>query len=187
MPFTRWVSLATRPRARLLVRLPLSRLLAGTGPRHRCFAADTRSDAPSGASSCGFQDNPVCAVKPIARPVYLDLLRIHLPLPGWVSILHRVSGVLLFAALPLAVWGLSVSLEDEAGFQRIAGWMAHPLARLALLGLIWAFALHVLAGLRHLALDAHWGTDLKHARRSSFAVLVLSGCLAILAAWRLFA
>lgn len=126
-------------------------------------------------------------MKPIARPVYLDLLRIHLPLPGWVSILHRVSGVLLFVALPLAVWSLSVSLADEAGFRRIANWMAHPLARLAVLGLIWAFALHVLAGLRHLALDVHWGTDLKHARRSSFAVLVVSGCLTILAAWRLFA
>jgi hypothetical protein len=45
---------ATRPLARLLVRLPLSRLLAGPGPQRRCFAADTRSDAPSGASNCGF-------------------------------------------------------------------------------------------------------------------------------------
>ena len=41
-------------RVRLLVRLPLSRLLAGPGPQRRCFAADTRSDAPSGASNCGF-------------------------------------------------------------------------------------------------------------------------------------
>ena len=45
---------ATRPMARLLVRLPLSRLLAGPGPLRRCFVADTRSDAPSGVSSCGF-------------------------------------------------------------------------------------------------------------------------------------
>ncbi|WP_310448346.1 hypothetical protein [Thiobacillus sp.] len=45
---------ATRPMARLLVRLPLSRLLAGPGPQRRCFAADTRSDAPSGASNCDF-------------------------------------------------------------------------------------------------------------------------------------
>ena len=45
---------ATRPMARLLVRLPLSRLLAGLGPLRRCFAADTRSDAPSGASNSGF-------------------------------------------------------------------------------------------------------------------------------------
>jgi succinate dehydrogenase / fumarate reductase cytochrome b subunit len=126
-------------------------------------------------------------VKPIARPVYLDLFRIHLPLAGWVSILHRVSGALLFAALPLAVWALSISLAGDAGFRRIADWMAHPLARLALLGLMWAFAHHLLAGVRHLALDAHWGTDLKRARRSSLVVLLASGLVTLLAAWRLFA
>jgi succinate dehydrogenase / fumarate reductase cytochrome b subunit len=126
-------------------------------------------------------------VKPIARPVYLNLFRIHLPLPGWVSILHRVSGALLFAALPLGVWGLSVSLADETGFQRIANWMMHPLARLVLLGLVWAFAQHFFAGLRHLALDAHWGVDLKHARQSSLAVMLASGLVTLLAAWRLFA
>ena len=126
-------------------------------------------------------------MKPIARPVYLNLFRIHLPLPGWVSILHRVSGALLFAALPLGVWALSVSLADEAGFQRIAEWIAHPLARLALLGWIWAFAHHLLAGLRHLALDAHWGMDLKRARQSSLAVMLGSGLATLLAAWRLFA
>jgi Succinate dehydrogenase/Fumarate reductase transmembrane subunit len=49
-------------------------------------------------------------VKPASRPVYLDLRRIHLPITGWVSILHRVSGVLLFLALPLGTWALSVSL-----------------------------------------------------------------------------
>jgi succinate dehydrogenase / fumarate reductase cytochrome b subunit len=126
-------------------------------------------------------------VKPLARPVYLNLFRIHLPLAGWVSILHRVSGALLFAALPLGVWGLSVSLADEAGFQRIAGWMVHPLTRLVLLGLVWAFAQHFFAGLRHLALDAHWGVDLKHARQSSLAVMLASGLVTLLAAWRLFA
>ncbi|MBW8328050.1 MAG: succinate dehydrogenase, cytochrome b556 subunit [Thiobacillus sp.] len=126
-------------------------------------------------------------MKPIARPVYLNLFRIHLPLAGWVSILHRVSGVLLFVALPLGVWGLSVSLADESGFRRIADWMTHPLARLVLLGLIWAFAHHVFAGVRHLALDVHWGTDLKHARQSSLAVLLASGLVTLLAAWRLFA
>ena len=126
-------------------------------------------------------------MKPIARPVYLDLFRIHLPLSGWVSILHRVSGVLLFATLPLAVWALSLSLSDETGFQRTADWVAHPLARLALLGLIWAFVHHLLAGLRHLALDVHWGTDLRRARQSSLAVVLASGLVMLIAAWRLFA
>ena len=122
-----------------------------------------------------------------ARPVYLDLRRIHLPLPGWVSILHRVSGVLLFLALPLGVWALSVSLADEAEFQRLADGLAHPLARLALLGLIWACAHHLLAGVRHLAMDADWGVDWKSARQSSLIVLLVSGLVTLLAAWRLFA
>ncbi len=126
-------------------------------------------------------------MKPTARPVYLNLIRIHLPLPGWVSILHRVSGALLFIALPPAVWVLSMSLADETGFQRAAEWFSHPLARLMLLGLIWAFVHHLLAGLRHLALDVHWGTDLKRTRQSSFAVMLASGLVTLLAAWRLFA
>ena len=126
-------------------------------------------------------------MKPATRPVYLDLRRIHLPLPGWVSILHRVSGALLFLALPLSVWALSMSLADEAVFQRFADGMAHPLARLVLLGLIWAFAHHLLAGVRHLAMDADWGVDLKHARQSSLIVLFGGGLVTLLAAWRLFA
>jgi succinate dehydrogenase / fumarate reductase cytochrome b subunit len=126
-------------------------------------------------------------VKPIVRPVYLNLLRIHLPLPGWVSILHRVSGALLFAALPLGVWALSVSLADEAGFQRIADRVTHPLAKSVLLLLIWAFVHHLLAGLRHLALDVHWGMDLRHARRTGSAVLLATVLITLLAAWRLCA
>jgi succinate dehydrogenase / fumarate reductase cytochrome b subunit len=58
---------------------------------------------------------------------------------------------------------------------------------LVLLGLIWAFVHHLLAGVRHLALDAHWGTDLKRARRSSIVVMLASGLVTLLAAWKLFA
>jgi len=126
-------------------------------------------------------------VKPIARPVYLNLFRIHLPLAGWVSILHRMSGALLFAALPLGVWALSVSLSGEAGYRRMVDVAAHPLARLAMLGLVWAFAHHFFAGLRHLALDAHWGVDLRQARLSSLLVMLAGAIVMLLAAWRLFA
>ncbi|HEX7972012.1 MAG TPA: succinate dehydrogenase, cytochrome b556 subunit [Thiobacillus sp.] len=126
-------------------------------------------------------------MKPPARPVYLDLFRIHLPLAGWVSILHRASGALLFAVLPFGIWALSVSLADEAGFRRVAGGVAHPLGKLFLLFLLWAFAQHFFAGLRHLALDAHWGVNLRRARQTSIAVLLASGLLTLVAAWRLFA
>lgn len=123
-------------------------------------------------------------MKPIARPVYLNLFRIYLPLAGWVSILHRVTGVLLFAALPLGVWALSRSLSGESGFQQVTDWIVHPPAKLMLLLLVWASALHFFAGLRHLALDVHWG--LQRARQSSITVMLATGLVTLLAAWRLF-
>jgi succinate dehydrogenase / fumarate reductase cytochrome b subunit len=126
-------------------------------------------------------------VKPITRPVYLNLYRIHLPLAGWVSILHRVSGALLFVALPLGVWALSVSLSGAAGFQQVAGWLTLPSGKLLVLLLIAAFAQHLFAGLRHLALDIHWGVSLKNARQTSLAVLSATLGVTLLAAWRLFA
>ena len=126
-------------------------------------------------------------MKAIARPVYLNLLRIHLPLPGWVSILHRISGALLFVALPLGVWLLALSLYDEDGFRQVKEWTAHPLAKLCVVTLVWAFAHHWFAGLRHLALDVHWGVDLKHARQSSLAVILAAALATLVAAWRLFA
>lgn len=120
------------------------------------------------------------------RPVYLDLFRIHLPLAGWVSILHRVSGALLFVAFPLGVWALSASLSDETGFRRLAGGLTQPLVRLFLLLLSWALVHHFLAGLRHLALDLHWGVAQVRARQTSVAVLLASGVISLLAVWGLF-
>jgi succinate dehydrogenase / fumarate reductase cytochrome b subunit len=125
-------------------------------------------------------------VKPVARPVYLNLFRIHLPLAGWVSILHRVSGALLFVTLPLGVWALSVSLANEAGFRRMADGLTLPLSKLVLLLLTAAFAQHLFAGLRHLALDAHWGVSAQRARQSSLAVMLASAGVTALAAWKLF-
>ena len=126
-------------------------------------------------------------MKPTARPVYLNLFRIHLPLAGWVSILHRISGALLFFAVPFGVWALSVSLTDQAGFRRMAEWLALPWSRLLVLLLIAAFAHHLVAGLRHLALDVHWGVSLQHARQSSLAVVLAAVGMTMLVAWKLFA
>ena len=125
-------------------------------------------------------------MKAAARPVYLNLLRIRLPLPGWVSILHRISGALLFAALPAGVWILGLSLSGDAGFQQAKAWVAHPLAKLGILVLVWTLAHHFLAGLRHLALDVHWGLDLKRARKTSLAVMLGAALVSAAAAWRLF-
>ena len=115
--------------------------------------------------------------RPVARPsrpVYLNLFAIRQPLPAIVSVLHRASGALLFAAgIPLALWGLDASLRSPEAYATFTQAMSHPLARLLALALLWSTVHHVLAGLRHLLLDLHVGVDLAPARRSSAIVLVL--------------
>lgn len=126
-------------------------------------------------------------MKPAPRPIHFDLNPAHLPRPAWVSFLHRVSGVLLFLALPLAVWALSVSLSGEGGFERVRGWVLYPTGKLVIVLVAWAFLHHVFAGLRHLTLDVHWGEDLGRARRSALVVLAAAASGALFLAWRLFA
>ena len=123
---------------------------------------------------------------PPNRPVYLNLFRLHLPVTGWVSILHRLSGALLFLLLPLMVWGFVVALSNEASFARVAAYLATPLAKLLMLLGIAGLAQHFFAGLRHLAMDAHWGVSLKSARRVSLVVLLATGIVILLAASVLF-
>ena len=123
---------------------------------------------------------------PPNRPVYLNLFRLHLPVTGWVSILHRLSGALLFLLLPLMVWGFVVALSNEASFARVAAYLATPLAKLLMLLGIAGLAQHFFAGLRHLAMDAHWGVSLKSARRTSLIVLLATGVVDLLAASVLF-
>ncbi len=129
---------------------------------------------------------PRPVVKP-ARPVYLDLLAIRLPLAAFVSILHRASGALLFlAGIPLALWGLGASLASPEAYASFATLMSHPLAKLVALGLVWAYLHHLLAGIRHLLLDLHVGIDLAQARRSAAIVFVLALLLTLAIAVRLW-
>lgn len=123
---------------------------------------------------------------PANRPVYLNLFCLHLPITGWVSILHRLSGALLFLLLPLMVWGFALTFTSEAGFTRVTAYLATPFAKLLMLVLVAGLAQHFFAGLRHLAMDAHWGVALKSARVTSLVVLLATGVVALLAAWVLF-
>ena len=120
------------------------------------------------------------------RPVYLNLFKIRLPLPGVVSILHRASGALLFLLLPLLLYGLQQSLASEEGFAAMRSWLGQPLPRLALLGVIWAYLHHFCAGLRHLALDLDIGVELPQARFSARLVLVASIAATLLIGARLW-
>ncbi|MHB9118355.1 MAG: succinate dehydrogenase, cytochrome b556 subunit [Burkholderiales bacterium] len=108
------------------------------------------------------------------RPVYLNLLQIRLPLPGVVSILHRLSGVLLFLALPPLLMLFQASLGSAEQFAAIRASLGQPVLKLLLLGLLCAYLIHFFAGLRHLALDLHCGTRLASARRSGLLALALA-------------
>ena len=121
------------------------------------------------------------------RPKYLNLLEIRQPLPAWVSILHRVSGALL--VFPFAAWllyMLDISLASEAGFKTLHGYLALPLVKAGMLLLIWAFCHHLCAGIRYLLLDLNRGIELRPARASSVAVLVVSLLLTAYFGWRLW-
>ena len=112
------------------------------------------------------------------RPKYLSLsallFEIRLPLPGWVSILHRVSGLILFLAVLWLLFMLDRSLASEAGFESVRRYAGLPLVKLSLLVLIWAYCHHFCAGIRFLFLDIDKGVDRARARFTSVVVLVVS-------------
>ena len=108
------------------------------------------------------------------RPKFLDLTAIRLPVPGLVSILHRISGFGLFLFLPLLLWLLDNSLHSRTSFARFQALVSTPFMKLILLGLIWAFLHHLFAGLRHIAMDLDWGVNLQAGRTSAKVVLVAS-------------
>ena len=113
------------------------------------------------------------------RPKHLALHLIKLPLPGIVSILHRVSGLLLFLALPLLLLMLQYSLRSTETYTQLTGVLSYPLIKLMLIGLMWAFLHHFCAGLRYMAVDLHLVRDLAQARSSSKVVMVVSLALTV--------
>lgn len=121
------------------------------------------------------------------RPVYLNLVRIRLPLPGIVSILHRLSGAALYLiGLPLLLYGVQCSLASQEAFDNFRAALANPLAKIVLIGLIWAYLHHFFAGIRFLLLDVHQGIELRPARLSSVIVLVVSLALTLIIGVRLW-
>ena len=120
------------------------------------------------------------------RPKYLNLLQIRMPVPAFVSILHRVSGAVLFLALPglLAWWQCSLSSPDS--FAASKSFAANPLVKIIIIGLVWAYLHHVCAGIRHLASDIDLGTELKSARIGSWLVLAVSIALTLVIGARIW-
>ena len=113
-------------------------------------------------------------MQPARRPVFLNLAHIQYPVGAVASIGHRISGVLLVLALPLAVLALKYSLQEEAAFDGMSGWLRLPAALLA-----WACAHHLFAGVRHLLTDVGIGSSLPAARASAYAALIAAGAVGL--------
>lgn len=118
------------------------------------------------------------------RPRFLALWQIRFPIGAIASIGHRVSGVLLLVALPPLTLALDQSLRGRAGYEQLLDTLRSPrLAPLAFL-VVWALAHHLLAGIRHLAMDAGIGSRLPAARASAWSAIVAALLAAAVTAWR---
>lgn len=110
----------------------------------------------------------------------------RLPLAGFVSILHRASGMLMFALLPFILYLLDNSLTSETSFAALQKLTTGVFVKLAILVLTWAYLHHFCAGIRHLLMDLHIGLDKDQARQSAVAVLCVSLLLSLAVALKLF-
>ncbi|TYQ21910.1 UNVERIFIED_ORG: succinate dehydrogenase subunit C [Zoogloea ramigera] len=125
--------------------------------------------------------------RPEFRNIHVtELSNYRMPLSAIVSILHRISGVIIFVLLPFILYLLQESLRSEISYAHYQGFVTYPLVKLIILGLVWAFLHHMFAGVRHLVMDLHIGLDKDSARKSSAAVLALSLTLTVLVALKLF-
>jgi len=111
------------------------------------------------------------------RPKYLNLIRIRLPIPGVVSFAHRVSGVLMFLAIPFMVYLLHLSASGQEGFVQTQNLLQQPVVKLILLLLAWSIYHHLFAGIRYLLIDVDVGVK-KPAARASAMLVFIAGLLA---------
>ena len=124
------------------------------------------------------------------RPKYLNLyallFEIRMPVSARLSILHRISGALLFVALVWLLWMLDRSLSSEAAFDKIKHYAGLWPVKLSLLVLVWAYCHHFCAGIRYLFLDLDKGVDKETARLTSWLVYVASFALTAFLGWKLW-
>lgn len=117
------------------------------------------------------------------RPVFLNLLKIRLPVPGIMSIIHRVSGFFLYLLLLPAIWVFQQSLESEASFQQMTALFNLSIVQFFRILFFWLVCHHLLAGIRYLLLDIDIGIERHQFRKSAVVVMILSPICALLLEW----
>ena len=114
------------------------------------------------------------------RPKNLNLFTIHFPLPAIVSILHRISGAILFILIPFILLGLQFSLTDT-GYETLGNWVDNVCVKFIIWLFLIPFIFHLVAGIRHLLSDIHIGDTLKMGRSMAVLTFIISALLVILA------
>lgn len=116
------------------------------------------------------------------RPVYLNLFKIRLPVAGFMSIVHRATGVLMILATPLLIYLLALSLRDADSFAAVAAFISSVPGRFLLFLGMWALFHHLLAGVRYLLIDVDVGVDKPAFRHTAWGVLIAAPVVAALVA-----
>ena len=132
------------------------------------------------------------------RPVYRNInitqiMRYRLPPAGIVSILHRISGALMFLLLPLVIWMFDTSVSSEISYARFTnaftlgvGWVPGWFMKLIALALIWAYLHHLIAGVRHLVMDMFHRVNLEQGHNTALFTLASSVLLTVVLGAKLF-
>jgi len=116
-----------------------------------------------------------------ARPKHLNLFVIKQPITAIASIMHRVSGMVLFLFTALFLWLLQRSIASPESFAALKEQIANPIVKIVLFALLWGYLHHFFAGLKHLAFDVHVGADIPTAKVFAALVFVFSIGLTLLA------
>ena len=127
------------------------------------------------------KNRPQIGVMSFAQTVHY-----RLPLAGVVSILHRLSGLMMFFLLPFVLYLLDKSLTSEISFAVFRSFTSNWFVKLVILVLCWAYLHHVMAGIRHLLMDVHVGVDKDSGRKTAVTVFAISLPLAALIGLKLF-
>jgi succinate dehydrogenase / fumarate reductase cytochrome b subunit len=115
-----------------------------------------------------------------------QIMAYKLPWAGKVSILHRISGLMLFIALPFLLYIFDLSISSEISFAKFQNFMQSSIIKLIVLALAWGYLHHFCAGIRFLLLDVHKGIEKHQIQKSAVGVLVISILLTAAVGAKLF-
>lgn len=113
------------------------------------------------------------------RPIYLNLAKIQLPVAGLASILHRVSGVIMFFSIGILLWLLNQSLMSETDFNTLQAHLQSHVLKFIVWGILTAFFYHLLGGIRHMVMEAGYWEELESGRLSAKGIIFLTGVFAV--------